>query len=239
MFKTVILLPLLIFFASCNPELANGLRKKDRVKDIAMVTDHGTMIIRLFDSTPLHRDNFIKLVKQHFYDGMLFHRVIQHFMIQAGDAATSVNKAMHKDFSAKQARYTVPAEFIPALFHKKGVIAAAREGDDNNSLKASSGSQFYLVQGKVFTNAGLDSVEIFRLKGRKLPPAHREIYKTLGGAPHLDMNYTVFGEVINGLPVIDKIAAEPTSGRQQGDKPLKDIRIIKAYLVKRKFSQTK
>lgn len=238
MLKTVILLPLLIFFTSCNPKLANGLRKKDRAKDIAMVTDHGTMLIRLSDSTPLHRDNFIKLVKHHFYDGMLFHRVIQHFMIQAGDAETS-GKAMGRDSLAKQKRYTVPAEFVPALFHKKGVIAAARQGDDNNPLKASSGSQFYLVQGKVFTDAALDSVEVFQLKGRKLPPAHREVYKTMGGAPHLDMNYTVFGEVINGLPVIDKIAAEPTSGRQQGDKPLQDIRIIKAYLVKRKSSETK
>ena len=119
---------------------------------------------------------------------------------------------------------------LPTLFHKKGVLAAAR-GD--NPEKASSGSQFYIVQGKKFTDAGLDSVETFRLKGKKLPAEHREVYKTLGGVPHLDQNYTVFGEVVKGLEVVDKIAATPTT-KTPPDRPVKDIRIINARLVKRK-----
>lgn len=188
------------------------------------------MVIRLSDETPLHRDNFLKLVKQRFYDSITFHRVIQHFMIQAGNPGTKPNaNALRSDTF----NYTVAAEFREHLFHKKGVIAAARTGDNVNPRKASSGTQFYIVQGKRFTDAGLDSVETFRLNGRKLPPAHREVYKSLGGTPHLDQHYTVFGEVIAGREVIDKIAAQPTSGNSGADKPLKDLRIIKARLIKR------
>jgi cyclophilin family peptidyl-prolyl cis-trans isomerase len=127
--------------------------------------------------------------------------------------------------------YRIPAEFRATLFHKKGVLAAAR---DNNPEKASSGSQFYVVQGKIFSDAGLDSVETFRLNGRKIPVEQREIYKTLGGTPHLDQSYTVFGEVIEGLEVVDKIAAVQTSKGPDRDRPLEDVRIIKAQLVKRK-----
>jgi peptidyl-prolyl cis-trans isomerase B (cyclophilin B) len=130
--------------------------------------------------------------------------------------------------------YTVPAEFRATLFHKKGVIAAARMGDNVNPQKASSGSQFYIVQGRVFTDAGLDSVETFRMNGRKIPPAQREVYKTTGGTPHLDQGYTVFGELIKGVDVIDKIAAVQTSKAQDRDRPLQDVRIIKARLIKRK-----
>jgi cyclophilin family peptidyl-prolyl cis-trans isomerase len=172
----------------------------------------------------------LKLVKQRFYDSIAFHRVIQHFMIQAGNPATKRNNSQQ---GGDRYNFTVPAEFREQLFHKKGVIAAARTGDNVNPQKASSGTQFYIVQGKIFTDAGLDSVETFRLNGRKLPPAHREVYKTLGGTPHLDQNYTVFGEVIAGEEVIDKVAAQPTTGSAGGDKPLKDTRIIKARLIKR------
>jgi peptidyl-prolyl cis-trans isomerase B (cyclophilin B) len=125
----------------------------------------------------------------------------------------------------------IPAEFRVSLFHKKGVIAAAR---DNNPEKASSGSQFYIVQGKVLTDEELDNMEIQRLEGRKIPPAAREVYKAIGGTPFLDMSYTVFGEVVQGVEVIDKIAGVVTSRGIDKDRPLQDVRIIKATLVKRK-----
>ncbi|MDF2187124.1 peptidylprolyl isomerase [Paraflavitalea sp. CAU 1676] len=233
MHRFIVVAGLLVVIAACNPRLANGLRKKDLRKDVEMVTDKGTMVIRLSDSTPLHRDNFLKLVKEGFYDSILFHRVIKNFMVQAGDPNTKKPKP-GETYGDGGPEYTVPAEFRASMFHKKGVVAAARTGDDINPQRASSGAQFYVVQGKIFTDVGLDSVEKFRLKGRKLPPAHREVYKTIGGAPHLDQNYSIFGEVIRGLPVVDSIAAIPTSGRSGGDRPLQDIRIIKARLVRRK-----
>lgn len=217
---------------ACNPRLANGLRVNDLKKDVEMVTDKGTMIIRLSDSTPLHRDNFLRLVKTHYYDGILFHRVIQHFMIQAGDPDSRQAKPGEM-LGNGGPDYTVPAEFRATLFHHKGVIAAARTGDNVNPMRASSGSQFYIVQGKVFSDAGLDSVEQYRLGGYKIPADQRLVYKTIGGTPHLDQQYTVFGEVIRGLKVIDSIAAVPTSGRQGGDRPLQDVHIIRARLVRR------
>lgn len=223
---------LLLVLAACNPRLSNGVHVRDLQKDVEMVTDKGTIIIRLSDSTPLHRDNFLRLVQQKYYDGILFHRVIKSFMVQGGDPDSRQAKA-GQPLGEGGPEYTVPAEFRESLFHKKGVIAAARTGDDINPLKASSGSQFYLTQGKVFTDAGLDSVETYRLK-RRIPAAQREVYKTIGGTPHLDLNYTVFGEVVSGLAVIDSIAAVPTSGSMGGDRPLKDVHIIKARLVKRK-----
>jgi cyclophilin family peptidyl-prolyl cis-trans isomerase len=210
-----------------------SIKKKDRKKDIMMVTDSGSIVLRLSDSTPMHRDNFIRLVKKGFYDSIAFHRVMKNFMIQAGNPLTKRNAG------PDDAGYTIPAEIRPSLFHKKGVLAAARTPDDVNPEKKSSGSQFYIVQGKVFTPAGLDSVETFRLKGRKLPEEHREVYQTVGGAPHLDQNYTVFGEVVSGLEVVDKIASVKTAGREGADKPLADIRIIKASLVKRKVKPRK
>lgn len=222
-----------MIIVSCNPRLGNGLRKHDLHKDVELVTDKGTMVIRLSDSTPLHRDNFLKLVKQGFYDSILFHRVIKNFMIQAGDPNSKRAKA-GESLGDGGPEYTVPAEFRTSMFHKKGMVAAARTGDDVNPLKASSGAQFYIVQGKVFTEVGLDSVEKFRLKGRKLPSDHRAVYKTLGGAPHLDQNYTIFGEVIKGMDVIDSIATVTTSGRSGGDRPLQDVRIVSAKLIKRK-----
>lgn len=230
--RLLVLAALLLLIAACNPRLSNGLRINDLKKDVELVTSKGTIVIRLSDSTPLHRDNFLRLVQQHYYDSILFHRVINQFMVQAGDPESKRAKA-GQQLGEGGPGFTVPAEFRASLFHKKGVIAAARTSDDINPMKASSGSQFYLVQGKVFTEAGLDSVENFRLR-RKLPPAHREVYKTTGGTPHLDQNYTVFGEVISGLSVIDSIAAVPTSGRMGGDRPLQDIRILKARLIKRK-----
>ncbi len=205
------------------------VRKKDRKRDVLLKTTYGDITLRLSDSTPLHRDNFIKLVKTGYYNGVLFHRVIKNFMIQSGDP-NSKDAKPGMALGNGGPEYRIPAEFRATLFHKKGVLAAAR---DNNPEKASSGSQFYIVQGKTFTDAGLDSVETFRLKF-KLPPAHREVYKTLGGAPHLDQGYTIFGETVKGLDVVDKIAAVKTSTAQDKDRPLEDVRIIEAKLVKRK-----
>ncbi len=207
------------------------ITRKDRKRDVQFETTMGRIRVRLSDSTPLHRDNFLKLVKSGYYENILFHRVIKNFMIQAGDP-DSRNAPAGKPLGNGGPGYTVPAEFRSTLFHKKGVIAAAR---DNNPEKASSASQFYLTQGKVFTEAGLDSVETYRLK-RKIPADQRQVYTTLGGVPHLDQNYTVFGEVIEGIAVVDAIAEVPTSKGADRDRPLTDVKILKAHLVKRKRS---
>jgi peptidyl-prolyl cis-trans isomerase B (cyclophilin B) len=204
--------------------------KKDRKKDVLLKTGMGDIVIRLSDSTPLHRDNFLKLVKTRYYDSLLFHRVIQNFMIQCGDP-NSRKAAPGQPLGNGGPAERIPAEFRQTLFHKKGVIAAAR---DNNTEKASSGSQFYITQGKIFSDAGLDSVETYRMDGKKIPANQREVYKTIGGIPHLDQNYTVFGEVIKGLDVVDIIAAVPTSKAADRDRPLTDVKIISAKLIKRK-----
>jgi cyclophilin family peptidyl-prolyl cis-trans isomerase len=214
---------------TCAAQKDSTLKKKDRKRDVLMQTSLGDITIRLSDSTPLHRDNFLKLVKTGYYDGVLFHRVIKNFMIQGGDP-DSKGALAGTPLGNGGPSYRVPAEFRSSLFHKKGVLAAAR---DNNPEKASSGSQFYIVQGKIYTEAGLDSLETFRLK-RKLPANQREVYKTIGGVPHLDQNYTVYGEVVKGLEVVDKIAVVETSKGEDRDRPLEDVKIIKAKLVKRK-----
>lgn len=184
-------------------------------RKVKLITPYGTMIILLYDRTPLHRDNFIKLAKAHFYDSTLFHRVINTFMIQGGDPDSK-----HAQPGAMLGNgdngYTVPAEFQLDMFHVKGALAAAR---DDNPAKASSGCQFYIVQGKKWTDEDLDKLEKNRL-GRKLPMDQRNIYKTEGGTPQLDQNYTVFGRVIKGIEVIDKIAALETD---RNDRPLKDV----------------
>jgi len=222
---------LIVFSASAQKD--STIKKKDRKRDVLTQTTMGDMVIRLSDSTPLHRDNFLKLVKVGYYDSVLFHRVIKNFMIQGGDP-NSKGAMAGKPLGDGGPGYTIPAEFRKTLFHKKGALAAARMGDNVNPTKASSGSQFYIAQGKVFTDAGLDSVETFRLNGRKIPAEQREVYKTIGGTPHLDQGYTVYGEVVKGLDVLDNIAAVQTSRGQDRDRPLQDVRIIKAKLIKRK-----
>ncbi len=228
--KALLFISGLLLAISMMAQPDSVVTKKDRKKrDVLLQTSMGDIVIRLSDSTPLHRDNFLKLVKTHYYDSVLFHRVIQNFMIQGGDPDSKAAPS-GKPLGNGGPAYRVPAEFRPTLFHKKGVIAAAR---DNNPEKASSGSQFYLTQGKKFTDAGLDSVETYRLK-RKIPIEQREVYKTLGGVPHLDQNYTVFGEVIKGIDVIDKISAVATSKGADRDRPIENVVILKAKLIKRK-----
>lgn len=231
--KGIVLLMGTFMAQICIAQKEIVLKKKDRKKDVLLQTSMGDMLIRLSDSTPSHRDNFLKLVKQHYYDSSLFHRVINNFMIQGGDP-DSKNAPAGKPLGEGGPRYTIPAEFRPGLFHKKGVIAAARQGDNVNPQKASNGSQFYITQGKKFTDGALDTLETYRLNGRKIPADQREAYKTVGGTPHLDQGYTVFGEVVDGLNVIDKIAAVPTSKGADRDRPLENVMIIKASLVKRK-----
>nr|WP_142601380.1 peptidylprolyl isomerase [Solitalea koreensis] len=201
-------------------------QKKEKNRYVKLRTDSGSCVIRLYNETPLHRDNFIKLTGQHFYDSLLFHRVIKNFMIQGGDP-DSKHAATGVQLGDGDMGYKIPAEFRDSLFHKKGVLAAAR---DDNPEKASSGCQFYIVQGKVFTDEQLDKLEQTRLKGRKIPAAQREVYKTIGGAPHLDQNYTVYGEVIEGIDLVDKIAAAKTDGN---DRPAQDIRMKVELLTKK------
>lgn len=198
-----------------------------RNRKVKIVTTKGTIVVQLSDKTPLHGNNFIKLVKQRYYNGILFHRVIKEFMIQAGDDSTK-QSVPGKRYGSGGLKNKIPAEFDSSLFHKRGVLAAAR---DNNPEKASSGSHFYIVQGKKFTDSTLNEVEVKRMGGRKIPERYREVYRTIGGAPHLDQNYTVFGEVVKGMNVVDTIAQME---RDQYDRPKEDVRIIRMKL-KRKF----
>ena len=227
-----------LLIAFCLPLLAFSqqdikVKKKDRKKDIELVTTEGTILLRLSDSTPEHRDNFIRLVKSHYLDSILFHRVISGFMIQAGDPA-SIRAAARVPLGNGGPGYTLPAEMNTLLYHKKGALAAARKGDADNPEKRSSGSQFYIVHGKTFTDAQMDSIEVARLQGRKISPERREYYRTMGGTPQLDGNYTVFGEVVKGLEVVDKIAGVAVSTGPDVNRPLQDVRILSARLVKRK-----
>ena len=181
-----------------------------------IITNYGNITVVLFDETPKHRDNFIKLVQAGFYDSLLFHRVIRGFMIQGGDPL-SKNAQPGVMLGNGDVGYTVPAEFVDSIFHKKGALCAART---ENPEKASSGCQFYIVQGQAYTPEQLNMMEIQRRI--KLNDAQKNIYMTLGGTPFLDHNYTVFGEVIEGLDVIDKIAAVQTA---PGDRPVQDVRM--------------
>ncbi|MBB6499539.1 peptidylprolyl isomerase [Pedobacter cryoconitis] len=193
---------------------------------VKITTAQGECIILLYNKTPLHRDNFVKLVKQGFYNGTLFHRVINSFMIQGGDP-DSKNAPAGKELGNGDVNYTIPAEFRDSLFHQKGALAAAR---DDNPKMASSGCQFYLVQGKKLTDPQLDSMEVKRLHF-KIPLWEREVYKTVGGTPHLDKKYTVYGQVISGLAMIDTIASVQ---KDANDRPLADIKMNVTLLKRRK-----
>lgn len=238
---------------------------------VIIQTNFGDIKVRLYEQTPGHRDNFLKLIKEGYYEGILFHRVIPHFMIQAGDPDSKHAQA-GEVLGGNSIDYVIDAEIRPEFFHKKGALAAAREGDEVNPLKKSSGSHFYIVQGKVFRPSELDSLVVKindrrrqtilnRLKKEKevelrayelmkdqenlnlieqeindqlkqlfekgkltLTEAQKEAYTTVGGVPHLDGDYTVFGEVIEGQDIVDRIAALK---RDERDRPLKDAVILK------------
>lgn len=219
-----IVLALVLALSSCST-------KKEYM--VRMFTTAGVVDMKLYDETPAHRDNFVRLVKNHQYDSSLFHRVIKDFMIQGGDPA-SKNAVPGELLGEGDLGYTVEAEFMPDLhYHRRGALAAAREGDDVNPSKASSACQFYIVWGKVYTKEQLESyMEWYKQRtGKELnvTPEQFEAYTTVGGTPHLDGGYTVFGEVVKGLEVIETIQNVKCDGN---DRPLRDVRIIKMELVK-------
>src|SRR6201985_2259037 len=181
--------------------ITSAFAKAPKNQYVRIKTSYGECIIRLYNETPQHRDNFIKLAKKGFYNGTLFHRVIQNFMIQGGDP-DSKNAKPGIELGNGDVGSPIPAEFRDSLFHKRGVLAAAR---DDNPAKASSGCQFYIVEGKRYTDGKMDSLEQGRLKGYKIPEWQREYYRTTGGTPQLDHGYTVYGEVVTGLDMIDLI----------------------------------
>jgi cyclophilin family peptidyl-prolyl cis-trans isomerase len=268
LYKIKILVFVVVIFYACNTkEEKTNSTIKDR-ETIEMVTDYGSIVIELYNETPKHRDNFIKIVNEGVLDSLLFHRVINQFMIQSGDTDSKYAKS-EDTLGSGDLDYNVDAEFHPDLFHKKGVLAAAR---DNHPERASSSTQFYIVQGKVYNDSLLDYAQ-GRINGwlaqhysnkdpknkslidslqktidnqnweryayfndslrslaksftnfekYSIPEEHTNVYKSIGGTPHLDQNYTVFGEVIKGLEIIDSIAAIKTN---QLDRPLIDVRI--------------
>ena len=199
------------------------MEEEKPLKDVKVLieTTEGNITVKLYDETPMHRDNFVKLVKSNFYDGVIFHRVIKNFMIQGGDPE-SKNPEANKQYGSGGPSYKIPAEFNSKLFHKKGALSAART---NNPEKASSGSQFYIVQGEKYS--GADQLKQINPKFN-YTPEQIEAYKTLGGTPHLDGEYTVFGEVTNGLNIVDKIAAVKTG---KADRPVNDVIITKVTII--------
>ena len=250
----------------------NILRAQDSSRMVLIETSYGNLKVKLYNETPLHRDNFIKLVQKHFYDSLLFHRVIKTFMIQGGDPDSKHAKT-GDTLGEGDAGYTLPAEFNPKLFHKRGALAAARNGDEENPNQESSGCQFYIVQGKTWNDSLLDSkakrivnmkaynlvvknpgnktlieeyvkaqtsndpdkvaslkkkidklteAELVNVPHYKFTEEQKKAYKTVGGTPHLDGSYTVFGEVVEGMDIVDKIAAAQTDDLAR---PLEDIRM--------------
>jgi cyclophilin family peptidyl-prolyl cis-trans isomerase len=265
--KKFILLPVLLLVISCNTPGGNE-------NTIVLIkTTFGDIKIKLYDGTPFHRDNFIKLINTGFYDGVSFHRIIKDFMIQAGDPATK--SGLITDLPDSLKTYTIPAEFTKQYFHKKGALAAARQGNDVNPEMRSSGTQFYIVQGVKYNDDELilaeqrinsnikqtlfnkmmkETTDSVRLSGKTIADGEvqeiasvkmfqylsankdymiseeqRNVYKSVGGTPRLDGAYTVFGEVIEGLDVVDRIASVKTDSN---DKPLNNIKIIKIKIIK-------
>lgn len=232
----------IIALISCSSpkkvKTANGADAKEATEQITpnnntqemtkvlLKTTLGDITIALYDDTPAHRDNFHKLVNDKFYDGVLFHRIIKGFMIQGGDPDSKTAKPGQR-LGSGDVGYTIPAEFVPAHFHKRGAVCAARMGDNVNPQKASSGCQFYIVDGTVYDNDKLNMIA--QRTGKTFSPEQVQAYTTIGGAPFLDGDYTVFGEVINGMEVVDKIASQQKDG---ADRPLEDIKIISATMLR-------
>ncbi len=237
-----ILLPLLALLLAFAPaaEAQNAPAAAPAAADVdtlgplvRLETNVGNITVRLFNDTPLHRDNFLRLARQGYYDGLLFHRVIKRFMIQGGDP-DSRGAEPGKHLGEGGPGYTIPAE-IDAVrhFHRRGALAAAREGDNVNPDRASSGSQFYIVWGAPVSTPRLKEVNgnIREATGGKwgITPESAAVYRRLGGTPHLDGQYTVFGEVVDGLDIVEKIQAVATD---EDDRPLVDVEIRRAVVVR-------
>ena len=205
-----------------------GKQAKNASKDtyVKIETSMGDIVVKLYNETPLHRDNFIKLVREGVYDGLLFHRVIKNFMIQGGDP-NSRDAKPGQSLGDGTLGYTIPAEFVPGLYHKKGALAAARQGDQVNPKKESSSCQFYIVQGEKWNADRLKMIE--QRMGKSFTKEQMEVYGTLGGTPFLDGDYTVFGEVVEGLEVVDKIAAVQCGAM---DRPMTDV-TMKMTIIER------
>lgn len=218
----IFLLVVTVFNTNCYAQ-----KKKKQIK-VLISTEYGDIKLALYNETPKHRDNFIKLVKESFYDSLLFHRVMQNFMIQGGDPE-SKNAKPGIMLGNGGPGYTIPAEFDTNLIHKKGALAAARQPDNVNPKKESSGSQFYIVQGKRFEKEEMDKFNSRKGNPINYSDEQYKIYEELGGYPPLDMEYTVFGEVIEGLDVIDKIAAVQTDRR---NRPKEDVKMTMKIVKK-------
>jgi len=207
--------------------LPAGMYSQKAAYTVHIETSIGNMKCILYQETSMHADNFVELAEKGFYNGLLFHRVISNFMIQTGDPnSRNAEKGIMLGYG--DSGYKIPAEFHPDLYHKKGALAAARQGDQVNPGRESNGSQFYIVQGKKLTHEDLNAMEA---NGGHIvfTPEQMMYYSEVGGAPHLDYAYSVFGEVIEGLDVIDKIASVQTDGR---DRPLEDVKIIRITVLK-------
>ncbi|MDD2491034.1 MAG: peptidylprolyl isomerase [Bacteroidales bacterium] len=219
---------------------STGAYATSRIWHVKLVTNRGEIVLMLFDQTPLHRDNFIKLAKDGYFNGVLFHRVINNFMIQSGDPDSRERKP-GKLYGKGGPEMNIPAEFSPQLFHKIGAVAAAREGDDINPFRESSGSQFYIVEGKIQNEESLSNAENrINVRNRaigkntfyKFPDSIKEQYMTIGGTPHLDTQYTVFGQVVSGMDVVHKISDLDTDSN---DRPMDDVFIISTYVYKKRI----
>lgn len=212
--------------------LAQDIPRPHISNRVLLKTDCGDITLGLYDETPLHRDNFLKLVRAGYYDNIIFHRVISNFMIQTGDSTTR-HATADQQVGEYSPDYTIEAEIrYPLLFHKRGALAAAREGDDVNPQKASSSAQFYIVYGRKYPMPAVDTVKnVFNGQEEirtSVPQNIIDTYFKQGGTQHLDGKYTVFGEVLSGMDTVEKIQSQETDPK---DRPLKDIRIIKAIIL--------
>ncbi|MDH6356988.1 peptidylprolyl isomerase [Parabacteroides sp. PF5-9] len=208
--------------------IVSPLTAQEKETVVLMDTSMGKIKVKLFNDTPLHRDNFIKQVNDKVYDGLLFHRVIRHFMIQGGDP-NSKDAPTDAKLGDGDLGYTIPAEIVyPKYFHKRGMLCAARTSDEENPEKASSASQFYIVTGKHLTEMELDKLE--KNENKTFTPEQRQGYMLEGGTPHLDGQYTIFGEVISGMKVVDKIQVVDINVESR---PLKDVVIKSAKVVEK------